>query len=103
MIESTPPPVLIDMPDGDEDKPVFQRLESASLISGTWGRGEGADCFMDAALTGSGRVLLRELEQEEIESTSIGFLKKSRFAIYKWIGAVLGGVIIGWVTRSFFK
>jgi hypothetical protein len=103
MIEDSEPPVCIDCPDGDVDEAILRRLRAASLISGEWGRGEGVNTLLNAALTGSGRTLLRVLEQEESESTSIGLLKKNRFAIYKWFLNLLAGVVIGWLLKSFFK
>jgi len=91
------------LPISDDNEALIGRLKDADLISGWRAATVTGDEFCDCALTASGRALLRELERAEGEETSIGFLKKHRFAIYKWVLGIVSGLVALWLANLIRK
>ena len=105
MIEDTPYPAFL--PITAENEALIMRLKDENLFSGWRAATETGDEFCECALTASGRALLRELEREAEEETSIGLLKKQRFAIYKWvlgiISTIVSALVVVWLTKLLWK
>jgi len=101
MIEDMPAPVFL--PITDKNDALIMRLKDEGLISGWRGAAVTGEELCDGALTASGRALLRELERAEEEETSIGFLKKHRFAIYKWVFGLVSGLVALWLAKLIWK
>lgn len=97
MIRDSKPAVQLLCKSDDPDLDILRALDLAGFINGDFGTASEGIYYLDAHLTAIGHSRLETLEAEASEKTSLGFIKKHRFAAYNWIFGIIAGIIIGYI------
>jgi len=96
LVDLTLPHQTITARRDDPDWAVLHKWLASGIIYGQSGSSEEGDMFFGVSLTPEGKALLSSLE----DATSLGFIRKHRFAFYKWFFGIIGVVLAAWLVKQ---
>jgi hypothetical protein len=96
LVDSTLPHQTITVQKDESKWAILHKWLASGIINGHSGSSEEGDVFWGVSLTPEGKALLSTLE----DSTSLGFIRKHRFAFYKWFFWIIGVVLAAWLVKQ---
>ena len=80
---------------------IVQELHSSGYLDALLAHTLASGCILEPRINVAGREYLKQLRREQSEASLKGKTKKFGVRVLDWVGGIIAGLIIAWLSKVF--